>query len=33
VVLLNRDAPGRHPIPEAGRRAFTEIDGAGEETP
>jgi acyl-CoA thioester hydrolase len=33
VVLLNRDAPGRHPIPMAGRRAFTEIDGAVEETP
>jgi acyl-CoA thioester hydrolase len=33
VVLLNRDAPGRHPIPEAGRRAFAEIDGAHEEKP
>jgi hypothetical protein len=29
IVLLNRDAPGRHPIPEAGRTAFIEIDGAG----
>jgi acyl-CoA thioester hydrolase len=28
VVLLNRDGPGRYPIPEAGRRAFVEIDGA-----
>jgi acyl-CoA thioester hydrolase len=31
VVLLNRDAPGRYPIPEAGRTAFIEIDGAVEE--
>ena len=31
VVLLNRDAPGRCPIPEAGRRAFAEIDGATHE--
>ncbi|WP_224814668.1 thioesterase family protein [Hasllibacter sp. MH4015] len=28
VVLLNRDAPGRYPIPDAGRAAFTEQDGA-----
>jgi len=33
IVLLNRDAPGRFPIPEAGKIAFTEIDGAREETP
>jgi len=33
VVLLNRDAPGRYPIPEAGRRAFTQEDGAEAETP
>ena len=32
IVLLNRDAPGRYPIPEAGRRAFTKEDGAEEET-
>ncbi|MFW5654358.1 MAG: acyl-CoA thioesterase [Roseicyclus sp.] len=33
VVLLNRDGgPGRFPIPEAGRRAFLEIDGAVAET-
>jgi acyl-CoA thioester hydrolase len=32
VVLLNRDVTGRYPIPEAGRRAFIEIDGAVEET-
>ncbi|KPQ13680.1 MAG: acyl-CoA thioester hydrolase [Rhodobacteraceae bacterium HLUCCO18] len=32
VVLLNRDAPGRYPIPEAGRRAFTKDDGAESET-
>jgi acyl-CoA thioester hydrolase len=31
VVLLNRDAPGRYPIPEAGRTAFIEIDGAVQE--
>jgi acyl-CoA thioester hydrolase len=31
VVLLNRDAPGRYPIPEASRRAFAEIDGAIDE--
>lgn len=28
VVLLNRDAPGRYPIPEAGRAAFVAEDGA-----
>lgn len=28
VVLLNRDAPGRYPIPEAGRAAFMAEDGA-----
>lgn len=28
VVLLNRDAPGRYPIPEAGRAAFLDEDGA-----
>jgi acyl-CoA thioester hydrolase len=33
VVLLNRDAPGRYPIPRPAARAFTEIDGAVEETP
>lgn len=32
VVLLNRGAPGRYPIPEAGRRAFAEIDGARDES-
>lgn len=31
VVLLNRDAPGRCPIPKAGRDAFMELDGAVEE--
>ncbi|WP_284266145.1 acyl-CoA thioesterase [Roseicyclus amphidinii] len=33
IVLLNRDGPGRHPIPAPGRRAFTEIDGALCESP
>ncbi len=33
VVLLNRDAPGRCPIPEAGRRAFEKLDGASPEIP
>lgn len=28
VVLLNRDAPGRYPIPEAGRAAFLAEDQA-----
>lgn len=28
VVLLNRDAPGRSPIPEAGKAAFLAEDGA-----
>ncbi|MEJ6388857.1 acyl-CoA thioesterase [Gymnodinialimonas ulvae] len=28
VVLLNRDAPGRYPIPEAGRTAFMRDDTA-----
>ncbi|GAA5068995.1 acyl-CoA thioesterase [Roseibacterium beibuensis] len=28
IVLLNRDAPGRHPIPEAGKQAFISEDGA-----
>ena len=28
VVLLNRDAPGRYPIPQAGRAAFETEDGA-----
>ncbi len=28
VVLLNRDAPGRYPIPDAGRAAFLHHDGA-----
>lgn len=28
VVLLNRDAPGRHPIPTAGRAAFVAQDNA-----
>jgi acyl-CoA thioester hydrolase len=28
VVLLNRDAPGRFPIPEAGIAAFRDHDGA-----
>ncbi len=28
VVLLNRDAPGRYPIPKAGRAAFIAEDGA-----
>lgn len=28
VVLLNRDAPGRYPIPDAGRAAFVTEDGA-----
>lgn len=28
VVLLDRDGNGRFPIPEAGLKAFTEIDGA-----
>ena len=28
VVLLNRDAPGRYAIPEAGRQAFVHEDGA-----
>lgn len=28
VVLLNRDAPGRYPIPDAGRAAFIAEDGA-----
>ena len=32
VVLLNPDGPGRLPIPDAGRRAFLELDGAVEET-
>lgn len=32
IVLLNPDGPGRLPIPEAGRRAFIERDGAVEET-
>ena len=32
IVLLNRDGPGRHPIPEAGRRALATLDGALEET-
>jgi acyl-CoA thioester hydrolase len=32
VVLLNRHGRGRHPIPEAGRRALQEIDGATAET-
>jgi acyl-CoA thioester hydrolase len=33
IVLLNRDAPGRHPIPDAGRTAFIKHDGARAETP
>jgi acyl-CoA thioester hydrolase len=28
VVLLNREGPGRYPIPEAGRAAFVTLDGA-----
>jgi acyl-CoA thioester hydrolase len=32
IVLLDRHGTGRHPIPEAGRRAFAEIDGALAET-
>lgn len=28
VVLLNRDAPGRYPIPDAGRAAFLSEDAA-----
>jgi len=28
VVLLNPHGPGRHPIPEAGRRMLQELDGA-----
>ncbi len=32
VVLLNRDAPGRYPIPEAGRAAFIAEDGASTDT-
>ncbi len=28
VVLLNRGAPGRYPIPAAGRSAFVDEDGA-----
>jgi acyl-CoA thioester hydrolase len=32
IVLLNRQGPGRHKIPEAGRRALQEIDGAMPET-
>lgn len=31
VVLLNRDAPGRYPIPDAGRAVFLSEDGAVEE--
>jgi acyl-CoA thioester hydrolase len=33
IVLLNRDSPGRYPIPEAGRTAFKTHDGAEAETP
>jgi acyl-CoA thioester hydrolase len=32
IVLLDRDGPGRHPIPEAGRHAFATLDGAVEDT-
>ncbi|MGP1357268.1 acyl-CoA thioesterase [Roseicyclus sp.] len=32
VVLLNWTGTGRHPIPEAGRRAFLELDGALDES-
>jgi acyl-CoA thioester hydrolase len=32
IVLLERDGPGRYPIPESGRRAFARIDGATPET-
>lgn len=32
IVLLNRDGPGRYPIPEAGRRAFEALDGAVADT-
>jgi hypothetical protein len=32
VVLLTRDGTGRYPIPEAGRHAFIDLDGAVEET-
>ena len=33
IVLLNRDAPGRYPIPQAGRDAFITRDGAVAESP
>ncbi len=33
IVLLNRKGLGRYPIPDPGRRAFIEIDGAEPEAP